>query len=757
MTKTIRKNTILSLLISLIRYLYPVIAFIYIARVLHPEGLGRVDFASAFSSYFVMITGLGMPIYGLRSASARKSDLSVLTGELFLIRTIFGLGSYMLFLLLTFIIQPEEKGLFLIYGIGILAAIPECEWLYKGMEHYSFLAWTNAASRILGILSLLLFVRDSSDVYVYAWISVLMGAGIRIAEIAFADKKWNLQICRTCVGIIKKGKLGQAIRMHLPALMLFFLMSCAVTVYSHTDTVMLGLIKGTKEVGIYSCAAKVKMVLPVITGALWAAALPRSADLWRQQDKKAFKALADSSFHIVQAIIIPLVWFFVLFAGPCIRVIGGEEYLAAVLPMRLLVLAVIPIGISNIAGGQLLIAAGLEKKLFQAEVIGAVSNVIMNAVLIPLFSVSGAAIATTLSEVFVAVAAMVFVKKDMNVTTFDIRSLKSVLISCLIASFSAWILLTRWPDMIKLFISAILFSIIYCMVMIRLREKLFLSYLKTVKHFYKRMVPEKIRQRVRSVRRNVKYLWFRIKMKLCGKKYPYFCPCCAIKVPHFVSGRYAEHPETYNPLRYEGHEQNVNCPVCGALPRHRILAAWCEEYIEMIHGKILYFALENSMKRWLKRHEIKYQSADLYHPADLCIDIEDMSENDDSWDWIFCNHVLEHVHDYQKALKELYRVLKPGGRLIVSFPVDEGNAAVIENTLAASEERIQRFGQVDHYRVFCKNSEALLKSSGFEVSRISGDKMDDAILPVTGPADYDVNYLFLCVKPDTSTKNSPNL
>ena len=139
-------------------------------------------------------------------------------------------------------------------------------------------------------------------------------------------------------------------------------------------------------------------------------------------------------------------------------------------------------------------------------------------------------------------------------------------------------------------------------------------------------------------------------------------------------------------------------------------------------------------------------SADLNQPADLKIDIQQMDMQDNSWDWIFCNHVLEHVPDHKKALRELYRVLKPGGQLIISFPIDEVNETMIEDVSASREERIRRFGQADHYRVFGRDSEEMLQKAGFTVTRIESREADGSILPVVGPADYDVNYLFLCGK-----------
>ena len=105
---------------------------------------------------------------------------------------------------------------------------------------------------------------------------------------------------------------------------------------------------------------------------------------------------------------------------------------------------------------------------------------------------------------------------------------------------------------------------------------------------------------------------------------------------------------------------------------------------------------------------------------------------------------MEHVGDYRKALKELYRILKTGGHLICSFPVDESYETMIEDTGASESDRVIRFGYIDHVRVFGMDCEDMLRASGFTVTRIEGSEYPASIKPVTGPADYDVNYLFLC-------------
>ena len=120
-----------------------------------------------------------------------------------------------------------------------------------------------------------------------------------------------------------------------------------------------------------------------------------------------------------------------------------------------------------------------------------------------------------------------------------------------------------------------------------------------------------------------------------------------------------------------------------------------------------------------------------------------MNLPDASYDFIFCNHVLEHVEDFRVALAEVRRVVK--GKFICSFPMDSRVDLVDEDPMITTEaERIRRFGQKDHRRLFGMNAGKLLEEAGFVPEMIRGREYPEEILPVVGPADYDMNVLFVC-------------
>ena len=751
---SVRNNTFLSLLISGIGYLYPVLVFIYIARIFHPEGLGRISFVSSVTAYFVMFTGLGMPIYGLRIIAVHQDDrqkLSQLTAEMILIRFFSGVAVWVVFLLTRQLFSwQDEQCLLMIYGLGVLAAIPECTWLFKGMEDYSTLAWTSAVGRLGALAVMFIFVRQASDISKYAWIAVPTPMTISVAELIWADRKWGLHVFSQCSKLIRSKGVFSAVRKHIRPLTLFMMMSCAVTIYTHTDTVMLGLMRGERTVGLYSCAAKAKSILPVLTGALWAAALPKSAELWKNRLKTEFREFADRSFHIIYVVMLPLTVYFFLFAEPWMLLIGGEDYLDAVWTMRLLLLAVIPIGFSNIIGGQMLIPAGHEKKLFQAEAVGAAVNIILNLILIPVLSSAGAAIATTVSEILVTLVALSTMQKLVKFHIFQPKSLLNSIIGCVVAGLITIGITTlfRMSPLLEGFVSFAVYILLFSLLMLLFRDPLYSDQFKDARKLYRRVVPDQIRIQIGKPIRQIRSLYFRTDAKVFQDQMKYYCPCCETRLRTFAEGDYVDYPEKYDHRRYVKTRQDVICPVCGALPRHRILAIWCDKHrSDLQSSDILYFAPEISMMRWMKCNSISCTTADLYAPANLRLDIQATGLSDECFDVVFCNHVLEHVDDFRMALKELYRILRPGGRLICSFPMDPGIDLVDEETeKSLVEERVQRFGQYDHKRVFGMNADQMLSAAGFTVEKISGENCPENILPVIGPGDYDINLLFDCRK-----------
>lgn len=256
------------------------------------------------------------------------------------------------------------------------------------------------------------------------------------------------------------------------------------------------------------------------------------------------------------------------------------------------------------------------------------------------------------------------------------------------------------------------------------------------------------------------YSWLNLQYKMLTLRYrklkygivsepnQFFCPCCNTHLKTFVEFNY-HNQNDYNQEHYANSNTVCICPVCDSSPRHRIIAETFNSQPEILNNRrVLIFGCGFAEQIWFNHHNIAYKTADLFEKADYHIDIQDSQLEDGSFDCIICNHVLEHVENYRLALVELFRVLSPGGSLVLTVPTLDSLQQTFEDSSATSEEqRMKLFGQADHLRIFSRAFITDIEQAGFEAKEMHGNNYPSQILPVVGPADYDINIVYLCKKP----------
>jgi predicted SAM-dependent methyltransferase len=225
------------------------------------------------------------------------------------------------------------------------------------------------------------------------------------------------------------------------------------------------------------------------------------------------------------------------------------------------------------------------------------------------------------------------------------------------------------------------------------------------------------------------------------------CPCCGKTFRTFMDFKCSD---INNKSRYQGYSENTICPRCFSFSRHRIVCNYFDENRKKLENnpEILMFGAEFSIEKWFRKHGYRYHTADLFdRTAEMKVDIQNTRFPDESWSLIICNHVLEHVPDYNAALKELQRILKKGGILELTVPTDKNLNTVYEDTgIITGEQRIERFGQIDHLRIFGNDFSEKLENAGFTVEVLNGAQLPASLRTMTGPADYDDNRIYLCGK-----------
>lgn len=177
------------------------------------------------------------------------------------------------------------------------------------------------------------------------------------------------------------------------------------------------------------------------------------------------------------------------------------------------------------------------------------------------------------------------------------------------------------------------------------------------------------------------------------------------------------------PYGYENPRENVLSPSALSLERHRLLWLYLKNETDFFtkNLKLLHFAPEQAFyKRFKKMQHLEYVTTDLNSPlATIKADICNLPFDNNSFDVILCNHVLEHIPDDTKAMQELYRILKPNGWAILQIPQDLSRKTTFEdNSITDKKERAKVFGQYDHVRIYGQDYFDKLRSIGFTVEEV---------------------------------------
>ncbi len=189
------------------------------------------------------------------------------------------------------------------------------------------------------------------------------------------------------------------------------------------------------------------------------------------------------------------------------------------------------------------------------------------------------------------------------------------------------------------------------------------------------------------------------------------CPCCGGRFRGFLPGGPDRRP-------------NARCPRCGSLERHRMVWLWLQRSTDLLTARrrVLVVAPEEFLQDTLRaRANLDYLSVDLESPLAMRrMDITRLELPDASRDAVFCSHVLEHIPDDRAAMRELLRVLAPGGWAVLQTPIDMARASTFEDPSATSPAERQRlFGQSDHVRVYGRDFFDRLRACGWDIECVA--------------------------------------
>ena len=407
-----------------------------------------------------MLATFGVNSYGVRATAQVRDDklqLSKVTHEILAINFAVMCFVYMLFFIALDVVPQlsSDPKLFIITSSMILFSIIGVEWLYKGLEQYRYITVRTIIFRLIALAATFLLVKEKSDYLVFAAITAFATVGSGLVNFINLRK------------IISLKFIGQyEFKRHLKPMFIFFLTSFAIAIYTTTDSAMLGFMTNDTEVGFYNAAIRIKAILLSIVTSLGVVLLPRLSYYIQNNMQSEFNAALNKSINFVFVIALPVVLFFILFAEQTILVLAGEQYTDTILPLKIVMLAIVFVGITNILGVQILIPLKKETALFTSVIIAAFVDIVLNLWLIPKFASVGCA------EFAVLCVQIYMVRTYLGILFVGIEYGKIIISLALsgIVSYFLYPFISSYL-IVNLAIIAIIFGIVYLLSLFVLKEK----------------------------------------------------------------------------------------------------------------------------------------------------------------------------------------------------------------------------------------------------------------------------------------------
>ena len=419
---SIKKNFAYKSVLTLSTYLINFITFPYVARVLGVERIGLVNFVDNTVNYFLLFATMGVGLLGVREIAAVKEDKkrrdqvysSVLA--LNLLFTLVSLGIYLLCVVtIPKLCQYDE--LFYIGTAKILFTVFLVEWFFTGVENFRYITLRSILIKVLYIISVFLFVRDTSDYRLYFILTVgvvVLNALINQLYIReFVRVRWNnIQLFKY---------LKQNVTLGIYTLM--------TSMYLTFNVMYLGLVSNNTEVGYYTTAFKLYSVVLGFFTAFTNVMLPRMSSLLANGEKDRFQELVNRSFSVMSTCCIPLILCSMIMAPQIVYILSGPGYEGAILPMRIIMPAAFAVGVAQVLAIQVLMPMKKDKVLLVASIIGAVVSLLINLLVVPYIESVGSAVVLLCSEAVVTGAYLWYVLAH-KLTLISVKTIgKSVLYS----------------------------------------------------------------------------------------------------------------------------------------------------------------------------------------------------------------------------------------------------------------------------------------------------------------------------------------
>lgn len=409
---SLKQNILYSGILTTANYIFPLLTYPYISRVLGVANIGLCNFVDSIINYFLILSALGIGTVGIREIAKNKISKNCLQetfSKLFTINTI-STTIALIVLLVAMHIIPKLQEYYELMWIGVLKLIFNyllIEWFYKGLEDFKYVTNRSIIVRIIYVVSVFIFIKDVNDVVAYYFLTSATIAVNASINILYARKYIQFKLCFS------------SLKNYTKSICILGVYSILTSFYTTFNVAYLGFVSTDVQVGYYTTSTKIHTIILMAFSAVTGVLMPRMASILAERRYNEYRKLIKKSISILSLFAIPCVIAIELFAPTIINVIAGPGYEGAVLPLRIIAPLVLIIGLEQIFITQSLMPMGKDKAVLINSIIGAFVGLSANLLFVPRLGSVGSAVVWLVSEVTVMLLAMYFFKKEWSKLLFQ--------------------------------------------------------------------------------------------------------------------------------------------------------------------------------------------------------------------------------------------------------------------------------------------------------------------------------------------------
>ena len=405
--QSLKKNFIYNAILTMSGYIFPLMVYPYVSRVLGVANIGACNFVDSIVEYFTILSMMGMNTIGIREIAKCKNDqqkLDNVFSQLFSLNTLTTITAIIILIIATNIVPKFAPYKDLLYiGVGkLFFNYMLINWFFQGLENFKYIAARTIFVKILFVISVFLFVKTETDVKLYYFLVALTWAGNGIINFIYAKKYVSFNFTL---------KINKAIIGSFFILGVYWFMN---SMYTTLNVAFLGFATNDIEVGYYTTANKLLTVIMTMFTALTSVMVPRVSVALKSNDNSEAKALIRKAINALMLFAIPLIFFVFPFSQELIYLMSGKGYEGATTPLQIMTPLFFLVGYDQIIVLQTLLPMGKDKDILRNSILAASVGIISNIFLTLNFGKNGSAIVLILAELSVLLSSQFCVTKYLD-------------------------------------------------------------------------------------------------------------------------------------------------------------------------------------------------------------------------------------------------------------------------------------------------------------------------------------------------------